>query len=89
MTHSGEARILRRLNPGDANPILVADFQAMSMAPRLSETLSERIHGQAVFQIDPIGVLSEERLYVPLPELAAACGRISGIAGLCGGAATA
>jgi hypothetical protein len=73
MTHSGGERILRRLSPGDANPILVADFQAMSMAPRLSDMLSQRIQGQAVFQIDPIGVLSEQRLYVPLRELAAAC----------------
>jgi hypothetical protein len=73
MTDLSEERILRRLSPGDADPILVADFQAMSMAPRLSEMLSEHIPGRAVFQIDPIGMLSEDRLYVPLPELAAAC----------------
>lgn len=73
MTQSGDERILRRLSPGGANPILVADFQAISMAPRLSEMLSERIQGRAVFQIDPIGMLSGKRLYVPLPELAAAC----------------
>ncbi|MEV7327420.1 alpha/beta fold hydrolase [Micromonospora sp. NPDC093244] len=73
MTHSGDERILKRLSPGDTDPILVADFQAMSMSPRLSEMLSERIRGRAVFQIDPIGVLSEDRRYLPLPELAAAC----------------
>jgi len=73
MTHSGDEQLLWRLSPGDANPILVADFQAMSMAPRLSEMLSERVQGQAVFQIDPIKVLSAKRLYAPLPELAAAC----------------
>lgn len=73
MTHSSDERILRRLSPGDTDPILVADFQAMSMSPRLSEMLSERIQGRAVYQIDPIGVLSEDRRYVPLPELAAAC----------------
>ncbi len=73
MTHPGDERILRRLSPGDADPILVVDFQAMSMAPRLSEMLSERIPSRAVFQIDPIGVLSGQRLYVPLPKLAAAC----------------
>jgi hypothetical protein len=72
MTHSDE-QILRRLSPGDTNPILVADFQAMSMAPRLSEMLSERVPGRAVFQIDPIGVLSAGSLYAPLPELASAC----------------
>ena len=73
MTHSDDERILRRLSPGDTDPILVADFQAMSMSPRLSEMLSERVRRRAVFQIDPIGVLSEDRLYVPLPELATAC----------------
>ncbi|MEU4219495.1 alpha/beta fold hydrolase [Actinoplanes sp. NPDC026623] len=73
MKHSGDERILRRLSSGDTDPILVADFQAMSMSPRLSDMLSERIQGRAVFQIDPIGVLSGERWYVPLPELAAAC----------------
>jgi hypothetical protein len=73
MTHTGEERILRRLSPGDADPVLVADFQAMSMAPRLSEMLSERLGDRAVFQIDPIGVLSGKRLYVPMPELAETC----------------
>lgn len=74
MTHSDVAEpILKRLSTGEANPILVADFQALSLAPRLSEMLSERVQGQAVFQIDPVGVLSGTRLYAPLPELAAAC----------------
>ncbi|MFJ6167547.1 alpha/beta fold hydrolase [Micromonospora orduensis] len=73
MTHSGDERILRRLSSGDTDPILVADFQAMSMSPRMSDMLSERIQGRPVFQIDPIGVLSGERRYVPLSELAAAC----------------
>lgn len=65
--------ILRRLSPGDANPILVADFQSLSSEPRLSEMLSECVQDQPVFQIDPVGMLSGTRLYVPLPELAAAC----------------
>lgn len=65
--------ILLRLSAGDGSPVLVADFQAMSMAPRLSEMLSEFVQGQPVFQIDPVRVLSGTRLYVPLPELAAAC----------------
>ncbi|MEV4118620.1 hypothetical protein [Micromonospora sp. NPDC049645] len=64
---------LQRLSGGEANPILVADFQALSMAPRLSEMLSENVQGRPVFQIDPIGALSGTRLYIPLPELAAAC----------------
>jgi hypothetical protein len=74
MTHSDAGElILRRLSTGGAGPVLVADFQALSAAPRLSEMLSERVHGRPVFQIDPVRVLSGTRLYVPLPELAAAC----------------
>ena len=74
MTYSDlDELILRRLSAGEANPILVADFQALSLAPRLSEMLSESIQGKPVFQIDPIGVLTGKRLYVPLPELATAC----------------
>ena len=65
--------ILRRLSPGAADPILVADFQSMSMAPRLSEMLAETIPGRPVFQIDPVDALSGSRLYAALPELAAAC----------------
>ncbi|MFL6162162.1 MAG: alpha/beta fold hydrolase [Jatrophihabitantaceae bacterium] len=65
--------ILRRLSAGEANPILVADFQSLSAAPRLSELLSECVRAQPVFQIDPVGVLSGPRRYVPLPDLAAAC----------------
>jgi hypothetical protein len=74
MMHSdvGEV-ILRRLSTGGASPVLVADFQTMSIAPRLSEMLSERIQGQPVFQIDPLRVLSGTRLYASLPELAATC----------------
>jgi hypothetical protein len=73
MAHPVDEQVLRRLSPGETDPILVADFQAMSMSPRLSEMLSEQIPGQAVFQIDPISVLSGKRLYAPLPDLAAAC----------------
>jgi hypothetical protein len=74
MAHSDvDERILRRLSTGEADPILVVDFQALSSAPRLSEMLSECVAGQPVFQIDPVGVLSGARLYVSLPELAAAC----------------
>lgn len=74
MTDSdGGELILRRLSAGEARPILVADFQAMSMAPRLSEMLSECVQGQAVFQIDPVRVLSGARLYASLPQLAATC----------------
>ena len=74
MSHTDiDEPILQRLSAGEGSPILVADFQRMSLAPRLSEMLVERVPGQAVFQIDPIRVLSGKRLYAPLTELAAAC----------------
>ncbi|MET7426932.1 alpha/beta fold hydrolase [Dactylosporangium sp. NPDC005555] len=74
MTHSDlDERILRRLSAGGADPILVADFQALSLAPRMSEMLSESVQGKPVFQIDPIGVLTGTRHYVPLRELAEGC----------------
>ena len=65
--------ILRQLTAGDAEPVLVADFQQYSMAPRLSQLLSDRAEGHAVYQIDPVGVLSQDQLYMSLPELADAC----------------
>ncbi len=64
--------ILKQLTTGNAEPVLVADFQECSTAPRLSQLLSARAHGHPVYQIDPVGVL-QDQLYVPLPELAAAC----------------
>ena len=81
MTAGVDERILRRLSPGAADPILVADFQAMSMSPRLSEMLGEHLAGRAVFQLDPIAVLSGSRRYLPMPELAAACAQEFRVAG--------
>jgi len=68
-----EERIVRRLSVGRADPIVVADFQSLSLAPRLSEMLSQHVAHRPVFQIDPIGVLTGARLYISLPELATAC----------------
>jgi hypothetical protein len=68
--------ILRRLTTGDAAPVLVADFQQYSTAPRLSQLLSGRAEGHPVYQIDPVGVLSQDQLYVSLPELADACAQV-------------
>lgn len=68
----GSEPLLRQLGSGAADPVLVADFQAFSSATRLSELLSERMVDQPVFQIDPLGLLSGNRLYASLPELAAA-----------------
>ncbi|NJC11491.1 hypothetical protein F4558_001317 [Micromonospora profundi] len=65
--------ILRRLSAGDSDPILVADFQALSLAPRMSEMLSESVGDRPVFQIDPISVLMGECRYASLPELAETC----------------
>jgi hypothetical protein len=69
----GNHTIIQQLTSGDAAPVLVADFQAWSSAPRLSRLLGDRADGHAVYQIDPISVLSGDKLYRPLPELAAAC----------------
>lgn len=63
-------RICRQLTVGDGAAILVADFQAFNGTPRLSRLLSDEVAGQRTFQVDPLGVLSGDRLYASLPELA-------------------
>jgi len=68
----GKELILQQLAAGDAEPVLVADFPAFSVTPRLSELLGARAEGRPVYQIDPLGALSQDRLYLPLSELAAA-----------------
>jgi hypothetical protein len=60
----------RQLTTGDGAAILVADFQAFNGAPRLSRLLSDAAVGQRIYQVDPLGVLSGDRLYASLPELA-------------------
>jgi hypothetical protein len=65
--------ILQQLTGGDAEPVLVAEFQAWTTAPRLSRLLSDRAEGRPVYQIDPVGMLTGEQLYLPLQDLAAAC----------------
>jgi hypothetical protein len=65
--------ILRQLTAGDAEPVLVAEFQAWTTAPRLSRLLGERAEGHPVYQIDPVGMLSGDQPYLSLPELAATC----------------
>jgi Alpha/beta hydrolase family len=65
--------ILKQLTKGDAEPVLVADFQAWTTAPRLSRLLSRRAEGHPVYQIDPVGVLSGDRPYLSLRDLAAVC----------------
>lgn len=63
--------ILQQLTAGDAKPVLVADFQAFSSAPRLSQLVSDRAAGRPVYQVDPLGALSQDRPYVSLAGLAA------------------
>ena len=63
--------IVRRIVGGAAKPVLVADFQAFSSAPRLSHMVSDRAEGRPVFQVDPLGALSQDRPYISLPDLAA------------------
>ncbi|GEM_PF-1005603 len=73
-TDDGTARsdlILRQLTAGDARPVLVADFQAFSSAPRLSHLISARAQGQPVYQVDPLNALSFDRAYVSLADMAA------------------
>lgn len=65
--------ILKHLTGGDAEHVLVADFQAWTTAPRLSRMLSRRAEGHPVYQVDPVGVLSGDQLYLPLQDLAQAC----------------
>jgi hypothetical protein len=61
-----------KLTDGDNEPILVAEFQAWTTAPRLSELLSSEAEGHPVYRIDPIATLSGDQGYIPLQDLAAA-----------------
>ena len=63
--------IVRRLVAGTARPILVADFQAFSSAPRLSHLVSDQAEGRPVYQVDPLGALSQDRAYISIADLAA------------------
>ena len=60
--------ILKHLTGGDAEHVLVADFQAWTTAPRLSRMLSRRAEGHPVYQVNPVGVLSGDQLYLPLQK---------------------
>src|SRR5258708_6739097 len=67
---AGTGRICRQLSSGDGAAILVADFQPLNAAPRLSQLLSDAATGQRVYQVDPRDAVSGDRLYASLPELA-------------------
>jgi hypothetical protein len=64
-------KIVRQLVAGPAKPVLVADFQAFSSAPRLSHLVSGRTEGRPVYQVDPLDALSQDRPYISLADLAA------------------
>jgi hypothetical protein len=63
-------RICSQLSSGDGAAILVADFQAINGAPRLSQLLGDAATGHRIYQVDPRGAVSGDRLYASLPELA-------------------
>lgn len=65
------AMLVRRLVAGGAEPVIVADFQPFSSALRLSHLLSGRAEGRPVYQVDALGALSRDRLYISLADLAA------------------
>ena len=66
----GTRPLFSRLSSGNGAAILVADFQPLTAAPRLSELVCEAAAGHPVHQVDPRGALSGDRLYAALPELA-------------------
>jgi hypothetical protein len=63
--------IVRQIVAGAAQPVLVADFQAFSSAPRLSHLVSDRAEGRPVYQVDPLGALSRDRPYISIADMAA------------------
>lgn len=64
---------LDQLSAGDAEPVLVADFQTFSTEPRLGALLADGSRGRPVYQVDPLTALTGSRVYFSLPELAQAC----------------
>ena len=63
--------LVHRIVAGAAKPVLVADFQAFSSAPRLSHLVIDRAGGRPVYQVDPLEALSRDRPYISLADLAA------------------
>ncbi|GAA3462088.1 hypothetical protein ACFFSW_14305 [Saccharothrix longispora] len=66
----GTKPLCSRLSSGDGAAVLVADFQPLTPAPRLSRLVGDVAAGHPVYQVDPRGALSGDRLYAALPELA-------------------
>jgi hypothetical protein len=66
----GTKPLCSRLSSGDGAAVLVVDFQPLTAAPRLSRLVGDAAAGHSVYQVDPRGALSGDRLYATLPELA-------------------
>jgi hypothetical protein len=66
----GSDQIITQLTEGDAGPVLVADFQAFSNAPRLSHMLSSKTVGRPVYRVDPLDFLSQGPLYASMTDMA-------------------
>ncbi|CAL9444062.1 hypothetical protein SUDANB95_02294 [Actinosynnema sp. ALI-1.44] len=66
----GTQPLCSRLSTGDGAAVLVADFQPLTASPRLSRLVSDIATGHPVYQVDPRGAVSGDRLYAALPELA-------------------
>jgi hypothetical protein len=60
-----------QLSSGDGAAVLVTDFQALNGERRLSQLLGDAAAGERVYQIDPRGAVSGDRLYASLPDMAA------------------
>lgn len=85
-----------RLSGGAGRPLLVADFQPFSSAPRLSTRLAEHAAGRPVYRLDPLRELARPGGPRPLAEFAAdyaaalgADGRAVTVIGYCAAAALA
>ena len=66
----GTQPLCSRLSSGDGAAVLVADFQPLTAAPRLSRLVSDAASDHSVYQVDPRGAVSGDRRYAGLPELA-------------------
>jgi hypothetical protein len=62
-----------RLSAGDGPPIFVADFQAYSSAPRLSQLMASQGSRNPIFRVDPVTDLARDGFdHITLPVLARA-----------------
>ncbi len=60
-----------RLTPGDAEPVIVADFLPFSSGKPLSQVISAHGEGHPVYRVDPVTDLACDGAYLSLAALAA------------------